>query len=146
MGQIYLPGHGMVDLSVKRAHDAAVEYDERLSFKLHEESQQYAVYISMPHGSDPPELPVLGFGYEVPHPDEVKRRLYEADSLRHGDELRRDMNRRNAERLKEQEYARSQKVADGAERIEHGVRKLDLTNYKKSFRKHTHSAKRAPKR
>lgn len=145
MAQIYLPGLGMVDPAVKRAHDAANEYDERLSFKQHENGQ-WAVFIAMPRGSDPPELPVLGFGYEIPHPDEIKKRLYESDSVRHGNTLLDMMNRRNAELLKEQERGVREHIGDAAERIEHEVHKLGLTDYKKSFRKHTHSSKRKPKR
>lgn len=136
--QIYVPGQGNVDLSVYRANQAANEYDERLTFKQHPESGQWCVFISTERGLgfDNNEFPVLGFD-DVPIPDEVKRRLYETDAVRHGDRIRSEMNKRNEARKAETEYRLDQQASATAEKMEHAIRKAGDAPYHKSFRKRT---------
>lgn len=94
---IYLPGRGVVDLEANRVDRAVHEYDERLSFARNEETGDYCIFIKMERGWDGPDagLPVLGFGKQIPHPEDALKRLYQADSLRRGNEILDDINRTN---------------------------------------------------
>jgi hypothetical protein len=83
--QIFIPGKGMIDLAVVRVDRAVREYDERLFFDLNSANGQYAVFIRMPHGKPP--HPVMGYGFEVPEPHEVIKKLYQNDGLRFGEEI-----------------------------------------------------------
>lgn len=116
MGSIYLPGVGMVDTAVMRVHRAVNEYDERLSFRRNEDTGDWCVYIAMPHGQEP--IPVLGFGTEVPHPEDAVKRVYAADTVRHGEAILDRINRDNEAIREEARYRASEASGDTAERIE----------------------------
>src|SRR5882724_9569763 len=89
----YLPEVGDVSWEFIRADRAAQEYDERLRFRVHPENGQYAIFIRQPDGK--PDYPILGFQWTIPHPDDVKKKLYETDTVRHGDEMLDKLNKHN---------------------------------------------------
>lgn len=129
--QMYVPGRGNIDLSEYRVDKAVHEYDERLFFARNIQTGQYCIYMKMPHGE--PDLPILGFD-DVPHPEDALKRLYHADTLRHGEKILDDMNRHN-EKLRE---AARKQAEDGAEQVaevvEWASRKEGLTEkYTKVF-------------
>lgn len=101
--KIWLPGKGEVDPLVWKVNLAVKEYDERLSVGRNEESGEWCVFIKMPPGGDWPELfPVLGLGPQEPtDPEEVLRRIYKADTVRHGTKILNELNRGNDRRMKE---------------------------------------------
>lgn len=117
--KIWLPGQGVVDLEPMRVHRAVSQYDERLMFGRHDNGD-WCIFVKMPHGEIP--LPVLGFGSELPTPEEAVRRADEANTRRHGtkilehikkeDESRRAAIARERERLSET-YADIMKEAKG---------------------------------
>ncbi len=96
MTQIWVPGYGRVNSDIVKVDRKVNEYNERLSFKQNPHNGQFCVFMSMPHGHDPPEIPVLGFE-GIPSPDAAIARLYEADTLRHGEAIFDRIVRRNAE-------------------------------------------------
>jgi hypothetical protein len=81
--KIYIPGRGSVDSDVYKVDRAVNQYNDRLSFEFNEAGQDYCIFMRMPY----PERPViiLGFGEKVPHPDEACKRLWESDTMIHGD-------------------------------------------------------------
>ncbi len=102
--KIWLPGQGVVDMAPMKVHRAVSQYDERLMFGRHENGD-WCIFVKMPHGKDP--LPVLGFGTELPTPEEAVRRADAANTRRHGqkvlDQIMADDARRRAKLDKESE-------------------------------------------
>lgn len=103
MADIWLPGVGLVPSYVRSAQKAVEEYDPDLRLARDEEANQWVVLLT----NTPSEFnggrphPVLGLGYELPAPEEIKRRLYMADTRRRGREIVRDLMRRQDERRAE---------------------------------------------
>lgn len=137
MARIYLPGAGMVDLSVARLDRAVREYDERLSFRLNEETGDYCAWIKTPrpHGpANPPEIPVLGFGPDVPPADVVLQRLMASDTRRHGDRVLHEIDRNN-ERIQQDKRLRADEARDEtAEKLEFLMRNAGKSPVVKSLR------------
>ena len=113
MTTLFVPGRGSVNLAVARIDRAVREYDERLLFARHPQTGQWSVFIKIER--DLPEefgtvvegqrvYPVLGFPHdrdpETLDIEEIKVRLYKADSVRHGKQILADMHAHN-ERVKE---------------------------------------------
>ena len=102
--RIWLPGQGVVDMAPMKVHRAVSQYDERLMFGRHDNGD-WCIFVKMPHGKDP--LPVLGFGRELPTPEEAVRRADAANTRRHGqkvlDQIMADDRRRRAKLDKESE-------------------------------------------
>lgn len=86
--RIWLPGQGVVDMAPMKVHRAVSAYDERLMFGRHENGD-WCIFVKMEHGRKP--LPVLGFGTEMPTPEEAVRRADAANTRKHGDKLLRDI-------------------------------------------------------
>jgi hypothetical protein len=126
MSSLYVPGRGMVNLASTRVDSAVSEYDERLTFAQHPENGQWCIMLKMPADYDGPDgihlgtdrvIPVLGFN-DIPHPEDALKRLYQADSLRWGEQMLDDMNRRNEDRKKELQYKGDQASYEAAEAME----------------------------
>lgn len=86
--RIYLPGRGAYDIAAMQVLRAVQAYDERLSFGRNEDNGDWVVFVKMPRGSKRELVPVLGFGNkEMPTPEEVLRRVEQADTRRYSQEL-----------------------------------------------------------
>jgi hypothetical protein len=133
MTKIWIPGKGEHDIRVWRVDKAVREYNERLMFGRNEETGDWCVFIKAPHPQDP--IAVLGFGDEIPEPDAAIKRLYEADTLRHGDKILNTILREQADYKKQLEYASSQASEESAEVIEHMMRMRGDSPVIKSFSK-----------
>jgi hypothetical protein len=136
---MYVPGVGDLTKEEYLAHKAASEYDDRLSFKRNPFDGQYAIFVKLDRHdvSKLPEKPVLGFGYKVPSPDEVKMKILEADTWKHGQKILDDMDARKAAHDKANEDIRVAARDESAERIEKHLRKQGLSPTIKSLRKIT---------
>ena len=131
--KIYIPGRGTVDSSVYKVDAAVRQYNERLSFKLNEDTQDYCIFMRMPYPE--PDLPILGFGREVPHPDLACKKLWESDTMIHGDKILKDILKSQEDFKNAKRYAADQATEDSAERIEHLMRKNGDSPVIKSFSK-----------
>ena len=131
--KIYIPGRGSVDSDVYKVDAAVRQYNERLSFDLNEETQEYCIFMRMPHPE--PDLPILGFGRMVPHPDVACKKLWESDTMIHGDKILNDILKSQEEFKNAKRYAADQASADSAERIEHLMRMNGDSPVIKSTRK-----------
>lgn len=129
--QLYVPGRGNIDLSEYRVDKAVNEYDERLYFARNLSTGQWCIYLRTVPSE--PDLPLLGFD-EVPHPEDAIKRLYRADTLRHGEKILDEMNRHN-EKIREQARKDAAEAAEElAEVVEWAHRKEGLTEkYTKVF-------------
>jgi hypothetical protein len=118
--KIYIPGRGSVDSDVYKVDRAVNQYNDRLSFEFNEAGQDYCIFMRMPY----PERPViiLGFGEKVPHPDEACKRLWESDTLRHGEKILNDILKSQEDFKNAKRYAADQASGDSAERIEKFLR------------------------
>lgn len=120
MSSIYLPGRGMVNLTARRIDKAVNEYDERLFFRLNPQTGDWCVYRKQEHGKEP--IAVLGFGRDIPHPNDVIARLRQTDSYRR--DLVRQINEHNDRRKKELQDAVDEGQEAMAEALEWGTRKM----------------------
>lgn len=131
--KIYIPGRGTVDSDVYKVDAAVRQYNERLSFKLNEDTQDYCIFMRMPYPE--PDLPILGFGREIPHPDAACKKLWESDTMIHGDKILKDILKSQEDFKNAKRYAADQATEDSAERIEHLMRMNGDSPVIKSFSK-----------
>ena len=131
--KIYIPGRGSVDSGVYKVDAAVRKYNERLSFGLNEDTQEYCIFMRMPHPE--PVLPILGFGREVPHPDLACKKLWESDTMIHGDKILNDILKSQEEYKAALRYKADQATEDSAERVEHLMRTNGDSPVIKSFSK-----------
>src|SRR5690348_15009669 len=111
----------MVDVRVWRLNIAAGEYDPRLMVGRNEANGAWTVFVKT--GPTTPPHPVLHLGWDVselPHPDDLKKRLYQMDTLRHGEKILERMNRRNEEIKREQRRASDEAIELAAEAMAWG--------------------------
>lgn len=118
--KLYIPGQGMVDFSLRRAMKAVSDYDDRLILAKHEGTGDWVAFIQL--GPDR-MFPVIGFGKELPHPDEIRRILESADTHRHGDKLLRQIQETNDRIQREKRAAVSESIEEAAEYADFGFRK-----------------------
>ena len=104
MADLWLPGQGFVPSHIRQAQQALREYDPDLS--LGRDGEQWVVILNR---TDRP-FPVLGLGFELPAPEEIKRRLYQGDTRRRGHVIAKEIDAHN-ESIKK---AKRDAVADGA--------------------------------
>jgi hypothetical protein len=121
MTSIYVPGSGYVDICVYRVNKAVNEYNNRLSFKRNLDTGDWCVYMQMP--SPEADIPLIGFGDTIPEPDRVVKKLWESDSMVHGDKLYNDILKSQEDFKKAKRYAADQASMDSAERVEKLMRK-----------------------
>jgi hypothetical protein len=100
----------MVDSGMLAVDKAVSEYDERLYFEHNPETNQWCIFLKTIPSE--PDLPLLGWD-EIPNVDVALRRLYNADSLRHGEKILNDMKRHN--KAIDKKYA--DKTSDGAGQV-----------------------------
>lgn len=132
MSAIWLPtSRGVVDSRVWRLNEAAREYDERLSVGRDERIGAWSVFIAV--GPMEPPHPVLFLGYEgeeLLSPDDLKRRLYEADTARHGTAILDALNKHN-EQLKAEGRSRADDATGiAAEAMAWGHRQVSTNPHK----------------
>ena len=118
--KIWLPGQGVVDMGPMKVHRALQAYDDRLMFGRNEDTGDWCAFVKMPHGQAP--VPVIGFGRELPTPEDAVKRCDAANTRRHSTQLldmvTRDEMRRRAELEKGREelaevYSEIMKDAQG---------------------------------
>lgn len=118
--KIYIPGRGSVDSDVYKVDRAVNQYNDRLSFAFNEAGQDYCIFMRMPY-PEPPII-ILGFGQQIPHPDEACKRLWESDTLIHGERILNDILKSQEEFKNAKRYAADQASGDSAERVEKFLR------------------------
>lgn len=121
--RLYIPGAGggMVDLAFKRAERAVTNYDPRLILAMHEQTGDWVAFVQLPNSDN--MFPVIGFGRELPHPDEIRVILERHDAQRHGDKLIRQIQENN-DRIQRELRARGDEATEQAlEAAEFGIRK-----------------------
>lgn len=83
--KIWLPGQGVVDMGPMKVHRALQAYDDRLMFGRNEDTGDWCAFVKMPHGQAP--VPVIGFGRELPTPEDAVKRCDAANTRRHSSQL-----------------------------------------------------------
>src|SRR4051794_1944803 len=76
--RLWMPGLNGADPRVRAVARAVSRYDEALRFGQHQVTGDWVVCIGETG------QPVFGFGRELPHPDDVERKLADKDIKRHG--------------------------------------------------------------
>lgn len=119
---VWIPNKGNWSSSAQRVDTAVREYDERLYFRRNPDTNDWCVYIKTELDAG---IPVLGFGDTIPHPDDALKKLYLTDTMRHGEKLLDDMNRRNESIRKEKLRGAEEASGEAAEVLEWGHRKME---------------------
>jgi len=121
MTTVIARGLGRLPLEIYKIHLAVAGYDERLYVKRNEDTGQWGVYIKTPHTE--PDVCIFGWNPdEFMSEDKILRRLYQADAVRHGEQILDKMDRYEAERQKQLEYAASEGTGQAAEAMEWAMR------------------------
>lgn len=120
---LYIPGAGggMVDLAFKRAERAVKNYDDNLILAKHEHTGDWVAFVEIPATDN--MFPVIGFGKELPHPDEIRAILERHDTRRHGDKLIRQIQENNDRIQRELRAAGDEATERAVEAAEFGIRK-----------------------
>lgn len=105
---IWTPGWGFVPPHVATAQKAVEEYDADLLIGRDERSGDWVVLLDSRRHDMPPH-PVLRLGPELPGVDEIKRRLYMADTRKRGRKIVDDIARE-----REREQARMNSITHDA--------------------------------
>jgi hypothetical protein len=122
-----------MDTKAWRVDQAVNAYDERLLFAKNEETGDWCVFIRMPVPEPP--YPVCGFGNDIPEVDDVMLRIRQADTLRNGEAIYRDVVRSQNKYRSALEYNTDQAASESAEVVEHLMRKHGKSPIIKSFSK-----------
>lgn len=125
---IWLPNKGDTNFAALRVDKAVKEYDENLSFGQNNDTGDWCIFL-IRRGEAP--LPVIGFGREIPHPEDAIKRLYRADAQRRGNEILDEINRHNAGLEKVRDDAAQEGEARLAEVAEWALRHEGRTSHKK---------------
>jgi hypothetical protein len=125
---IWLPQKGDTNFAALRVDKAVREYDDQLSFGQNNDTGDWCIFL-IRRGEAP--LPVIGFGREIPHPDDAIKRLYRADAKRRGHEILDEINRSNAELERARDEAAAEGEARLAEVAEWALRTEGKTSHKK---------------
>jgi hypothetical protein len=128
---IYIPGHGEMSWDEIRVDRAVKEYDERLFFARNAETWDWCVYIRMPRPEPP--YPVIGFGREVPSVDVVMRKVYNADTTRHGWQIFDEIVESQEAYKKQFRDAADEATEESAEVVEHFLRQHGKSPVIKEF-------------
>jgi hypothetical protein len=119
--KLYVPGQGYVDFHLRRAMKAVEDYDDRLILAKHEHTGDWVAFIQI--GPDR-MFPVIGFGRDLPHPDEIRSTLERADTHRHGDKILRQIQETNDRIQREKRNAAAEAIEEAAEYADFGFRKF----------------------
>jgi len=121
----------MKDAQERAAAKAVEEYDSGLILGYRNDVGEWVVFLRNGPGGVP--FPALGLGSTLPAPEEIKRRLYRADTKRRGPAIVAEVERHN--RMIEDRGRRAQEasIEVAAEGIEWASRKLGLRGNGKIF-------------
>jgi hypothetical protein len=133
MTSIYIPGRGYADTRAFRVDAAVNKYNERLSFDKNPDTGDWCIYMRMP--SPEPSIPLFGFGDRIPEPDEAVKKLWESDTMVHGNKILLEIERSQNEFKKLLEYNANQASEESAEVLEHFLRKRGKSPIIKSMPK-----------
>jgi hypothetical protein len=118
--RLYIPGEGYIDFRLKKAAKAVSDYDDRLILARHEHTGDWVAFRSL--GPDR-MFPVIGFGRDLPPPDEIRAILERHDTHRHGDKLIREIQETNDRIQAELRRAGTEAIEETMEKVEWGVRR-----------------------
>lgn len=125
--KLWIPGKGEVDVRILALQRVCHEYDDRLELARHEITGDWVVFIKLEGGN---LYPVIGIGRDLISPEELQKRLYKADSRRHGDKILREINENN-ERIKQGYRQKSDEASEAAaEAFEWGFRQEGVLSRK----------------
>lgn len=125
---LWIPGRGELAMGELAAARAVEEYDPELMLGQDRRSGDWVVLIKR----DPP-YPVFGLGPTLPSPDEIKRRLYQADTKRHGGKLADELDRANERAKQELRDRADDATGEVAEALDWGFRKLGSHPFPRIF-------------
>lgn len=118
--KLWVPGRGELTAGQTAAQKVIEEYDERLVLARHELTGDWVVFIKVARDD---LYPVLGLGPEIPDAEEIKRRLWQADAQRRGNDIRAQVNAHNDRIRAENKYRADEAAGETAEHLEWGYRR-----------------------
>lgn len=126
--KLWIPGQGEVDMRIIAAQRVVREYDERLELARHEITGDWVVFVKLEGGN---LYPVVGIGPELPHnAEDLRQRLWKADSARHGSKILDQINAHN-KRIQRESRQRGLEADEAtAEALEWGFRQEGVLSRK----------------
>lgn len=112
MADLWLPGQGYVPSHVRQAQQALREYNEDLS--LAKDGDQWVVLMNR----GPQPFPVLGLGFDLPAPEEIKRQLYMGDTQRRGHLIAKEVDAHNEAIKRELRHKTNEGAGEFAEALD----------------------------
>lgn len=120
--KIWTP-RGMVDPKLRAAQRVVEQYDPNLMLARHEGTGDWCVFLTEKASPFGLPFPVIGLGPELPPPDEIEKRLMQADTARRGREILDQLERKNAAIKADREARMDDASGIAAEALEWGFRK-----------------------
>ena len=120
--RLWLPRHGRVDTKTSACIRVVENYDEALVLGRHELTGDWCVFLKQDPFSEP--FPVLGLGLELPTPEQLSKRLVQADTKRQGSRVIDEIEREHADRRAVLEDRASDATGITAEAYEWGHRRM----------------------
>lgn len=119
--QLWLPGHGLVPAHMRTAMTAVEEYDPDLTIGRHEQTGEWVVLLK--RGPEGRPFPVFGLGNELPAPEQIKKRLFDSDVRRNGEQIVMQIRRKQELAEKESRRIASDAAGHAAEGFDWAFRK-----------------------
>ena len=127
--RIFLPNGNSYSVREIQAARAVEEYDG--SLVLGQLDGQWTVFLR--NGPEGNPFPVLGLGYELPAPEAIKKRMYEADTKRHGGQIAQRVDRQNEARKRAFRKHADDGVGAAVEAFDFGLRKQGAHPFPRIF-------------
>jgi hypothetical protein len=109
-----------VPANIREATKAVEDYDANLSLGKNDRTGDWVVLLKRPDGET---VPIFGLGPELPSREIITERLYKSDVRRHGGKLAVAMERRDAEKRREQARLADDATGEVAEAFVWAARK-----------------------
>jgi hypothetical protein len=77
----------MLSFTEMRAAEAVKEYDADLMLGQRKDTGDWCVFLPGNRANGMQPYPVFSFGRELPHPDDIKKKLYQNDVRRNGQQI-----------------------------------------------------------
>jgi hypothetical protein len=128
--QIVMPNGNSYSVREMQAARAVEEYDS--SFILGQLNGTWTVFLrNGPIEGNP--FPIFALGNELPAPEEIKRRMYHADTKRHGGKIAAKVDRVNEQRKRELRKKADEGVAQTVEAFDFGLRAKGVHPFPKIY-------------
>lgn len=128
---LWTPSGSVLPSDVRQAQEAIEAYSPNLELGLDKRNEQWVVLWK--HGPGGAPYPVLGLGFTLPGYEEIQRRLYMADTQRHGGKIVDEVQKRQTRAKLSRDAKTHEAAIETAEHLEHAFHRLGKTSYRRVY-------------